>query len=467
MTVLFSIIKVVLLFGLTVFVHELGHFLLARRLGLVVDVFSIGFGPAIWKKKINGITYKIGCLPLGGYVALPQMNPDGGKSSSDDDTDRILPSVAPWRRIIVAAAGAAGNMLLALLLCCLVYWQGEALAPEKTNVVGYVSTNCPAWTAGLRAGDEIIAIQGQVEDNATVTADMTEVQSWESFLVESALYDSVALQILTTQGEERTISLPTVSFMGGRYIEGVGPVNYCYILHTRPGSSAAEAGLEAGDRIVSLNGVKLLSREHLIQLVDEHRDELLPAVIDRDGKELTFNVRPRYDEEIGRALIGIAFNTLEIRKPLTQIKSYATLIFRFLRALVTPKEAKAAARSAGGPVAIFNMFWYAVQSSFLLALSLTALINVNLAILNMLPIPVLDGGHIVFALWEWITRRPVNEKFMTFISNFFAIILIGLIILLTFQDVRRLIVPLFKSKDATTTEQPVVTDTNAPPIEQE
>jgi len=454
--IVFSVIKVIFLFGLTVFVHEFGHFITARKLGLVVDVFSIGFGPAIWKKRVGDVTYQVGLLPFGGFVALPQMEPNGGRSVDAFGVERKLPSVAPWRRIIVSAAGAFGNMLLALLLAYIVFWSGDSFAPAHTNVVGYVATNSPAYAAGLRPGDQVISVTGIKTDGEHVEP-AKSVHAWDDLLVECALYNRVILNV--ERGDASlSIEIPTSEGFGGRSLEGVGSVNYCYILNARPDSSAAAAGIEPGDRIVAFDGITLLSREHLIQLVDANRDRTVEAVIERDGEKQTVELTPEYDKELDRALIGVVFNTLDIRDPITQIKSYSTLIFRFLRALVTPSEARAAAASAGGPLAIFMMFWYAVQSSFLLALSFTALINVNLAILNMLPIPILDGGHIIFALWEMITGKPIHEKVLNILVNVFAALLIGLFLLITFKDVRQLVIPLFRGNAPTETVA-----TNAPP----
>jgi regulator of sigma E protease len=458
---IYSVVVVVLLFGLTVFVHELGHFLVARRCGLVIDVFSIGFGPAVWKKEVNGITYKIGCLPLGGYVALPQMDPgdskdekkkDNGENRSGEEAPeqeepvRDLPPVAPWKKILVSLAGAIGNLILAVILACIVYWGGQSYAPEKTNIVGYITTNSPAYAQGLRIGDEIAAVNGK------------PVNSWDEFIVECALVSEPELEIIRNDKSRMRMEIPTEEFLGSSMIEGIAPVNYCYVLRVRPGSSAHKAGLESGDRIHKLDDEVLYSREHLVETVDNYRNQTVTAVVERDGKMIEVAVTPEYDEEYGRALIGIEFNPLDVRPPLQQIRSHAMLVFRLLKALLTPSQAKAAASAVGGPVAILTMFWYSVQSSMLLALSFTCLVNVNLAVLNLLPIPVLDGGHILFSLWEMITRRPIHKKVVDTMVNVFAVLLIMLFLLLSFRDVKRLIIPIFTSGQAAE-----AVATNAPP----
>lgn len=450
LSIIINIIKILILFGVTVFVHELGHYVLARMLGLQIDVFSIGFGPAILKRKHNGIVYKIGAIPFGGYVALPQMDPGGEEQSARDG--RRLPRIAAWKKIPVAFAGAAGNLLLALLLAYIIFHDGQAYAPEKTNIVGFVYTNSPAYEAGLRIGDEITGLR-----SADAAQPPLVITSWEQFLLESSMRDRVELQVVSEEGVSRAVTCETEKFWGSRMITGIAPFSYCLVLNVRPDSSAKEAGILPRDRIVKLNGRPLFSREHLVMLVDQYRDVTVPVVIERGGAMMELQVTPKYDEEIGRALIGIEFNTLDVRRPVEQIKSHATMIFRILQKLATPKESKAASDSLGGPIAIFVIFWLSVQGSILVALSFTCFINVNLAIINLLPLPVLDGGHILFALIEMITRRPLHRKVADTLANIFAVLLITLFVLLSFRDVKRMILPMFADDEVSAAE------TNAPP----
>lgn len=425
LTQAYTLLVVLVLFGLTIFVHELGHFLVARWCGLTVDAFSIGFGPAIWKRKIRGVEYKIGLLPFGGYVALPQMDPAIGREDSEAN-QRSLAYVSPPRKILVALAGVTCNMILAVLIAYVVYWGGQSYAPPEGRVMlGYVQTNSAAYAAGLRIGDQVVSVDGKA------------VSSWDEFLLATALSPAPRLQIQHVRGEVSEVVLPRQEFMGAPYIPGISPLNYAYVLRTRPGSSAQAAGLKNGDRLLRLDGIELFSREHLMDLVNERAGKTVPLLVERGGKQMEVVVTPAFDEALGRALIGIEFNTLDVRKPWDQIKAHALLIVRLLRALTTPHEAKAAAGAVGGPVAILTMFWYYVQGSLIMALWFTCLLNVNLAVLNLLPIPVLDGGHILLSLGEWITRRPASPRVVGIIWNATAIVLISLFALLTWRDVDR------------------------------
>jgi len=454
LSIIINIFKILILFGVTVFVHELGHYLVARMLGLQIDVFSIGFGPALLKRRHNGIVYKIGAIPFGGYVALPQMDP-GGEEKSDRD-GRRLPRIAAWKKIPVAFSGAAGNLILAFVLAYIIFHGGQAYAPEKTNIIGYVYTNSPAYEAGLRIGDEITGLRG-----ADVSRPPMVITSWEQFLLESSMHERVELRVVDGEGEHRTVLCETEKFWGSRMIPGITPFTYCLVLNVRPNSSAREAGIQPRDRIVELNGQPLFSREHLVMLVGQYRDVTVPVVIERGGATMELQVTPKYDEEIGRALIGIEFNTLDVRRPAEQIKSHATMIFRILQKLATPRESKAASDSLGGPIAIFVIFWLSVQGSILVALSFTCFINVNLAVINLLPLPVLDGGHILFALIEIITRRPLHRRVADTLANIFAVLLITLFVLLSCRDVKRMVLPMFAGDEVPAAE------TNAPPVPQE
>lgn len=443
-----TLITVLLLFGVTIFIHELGHFLVARWCGLVVDAFAIGFGPAIWKRKVGDVEYKICILPFGGYVALPQMDP-GSDHPDSDMAKRKLPRVSPWKRIAVGMAGVTGNMTLAIIVAYIVYAGGKSFAPPEGEVtLGYVVEESPAYAAGLRVGDVIESVNDK------------HVGSWEEFILASALREQPMLTIRSPRMGVHSVTLPTSEMMGTRYIPGLLAMNYCYVLKPMPGSSAEAAGLVAGDRILTLDGVQLFSREHLTDVVQSVSNREVALTFLRNGKIMETRVTPAYDEKLNRALIGVVFNQLDVKKPFVQIKSHAMLIFKLLKALVTKGESKAAAGAVGGPVAILGMFWLYVQSGFIMALWFTCLLNVNLAVLNLLPIPVLDGGHILLALWEGITRRAVSYKVVSVIWNVTAAVLLSLFALLTWRDVQRFI-GVKKNSSSLAAEHSPVNETNS------
>ncbi len=431
---IYTLVVVLLLFGLTIFIHELGHFLLARRFGMQIDTFAIGFGPAIWSRKKDGILYKIGLIPFGGYVALPQMDPD--TEAHAEHQGEPLPDIAPWKKIPVAVAGAVGNIILAFLIAWIIYWVGKPSAPhERDTVVGFVATESAAYEQGLRPGHRIVTVNGE------------PVRNWNDIHVTATLSPTVTLEAETPGGILSVdIPIPTEDTeLGVRLIPGVSWVNYADVVRVLPGSSAEEAGVKVGDRLLELDGATLYSQAQLIDKVNARSGQTVPLVVKRAGERVSLEVTPAFDPERQRALIGIEFNPWAVDfdqvihpRPMELIREFSTLIFRVLRALVTPATSGMAASALAGPVFILKSLWDMVQSSFIMALWFTCLLNVNLAVLNLLPIPVLDGGHIVFALWEVITRRRINARFKVALMTACWFLLIAAMLFLAFRDVNRL-----------------------------
>ena len=436
---LYFVVTVLILFGITIFIHELGHFLVARKLGMQADVFSIGFGPAMVKKKVNGVVYKIGWFPFGGYVALPQMEPGGGSTVDDDGNKIPLPQVAPWKKILVAVAGAAGNILLAFIIAIMIYFVGKPSSlAENSTLVGFVDTNSVAYAEGVRIGDEVLAVDGEAVD------------SWQTVTLRAAVRDRVTLDIRREDGGEQTLTLDTVKgalgVKGVKGIPGLAGPSYCMVDTTVPGSSAEAAGVQHNDMIYSLGGQVLYSIPHMISLVEQHRDQPTSMVVDRKGEMVELSVTPKYDEESDRVLIGIAFNLYHVNteklvhpSPIAQMKEHAGMIIFTLKSLLTPKESANAANAIGGAPAIFQYLYVMLRVHILMALWFTCLLNVNLAIINLMPLPVLDGGHIMFALVEMLTGRPVHERVVGALTTVFAVLLISAMLFLSYRDIDRMI----------------------------
>lgn len=466
---LLPVFSIALLFSLSIFVHELGHFLAARALGLVADVFSIGMGPALWKRRIGATVWKIGWIPFGGYVALPQMDPNSfleGKNSevrgqrseagggqpevrgqrteageTPKPEPRNLPRVAPWRKIVVSVAGAFGNIVFAFLLAAVVWQVGKPSSLQEQNaVVGYVEAEGAAAAAGLAAGDEVLSVNGRAVANWLEVAETAALAPGET----------VTLRLRPAAGGVREVELSLEKLpVGIRMLPGLDGMDACHVAAVGPGSGAEAAGLRPGDQVVQFDGQEIFSRAHLSQLVEAAAGRPAEIAFRRQGEILRTTVESRWNEDLERHLIGIQFNTLgdldfETRShptPWSQVKSHASAIFRFLSALTTPSTSGAARDAVGGPVLILIMLWHTARASFMLAVWFTGFLNVNLAILNLLPLPVLDGGHVVMNLYEWITRRPPSPRFVNALANVFAVLFIALFLSLTFRDSIRHVVP--------------------------
>ena len=470
------VLLVMLLVGLVIFVHELGHFLAARRLGLVVDVFSLGFGPALWQRKIGDVVYKICIIPLGGYVAIPQLDPAGMEAvqgenapeAGEKEAPRILPPAAPWKRILVAIAGPLGNVALAVVLAWWIYLAPHAVTGGASTLIGTVETNSPAWSVGLRPGQVIERVNGE------------RVSTWYDFVIECHLVgdpaQGVVLRIADADvSRELHVPLMTLTNVGINLgvVEGLAPKSLCRVGEVVSNSVAAAAGLRVGDSLRFINTVPIFGAQQFVDYMARNGTNAVRLELDRKGTPLILLLTPQLDATAGRPMIGVRLNDafmdvppwMMYSKPGRQIKADASAVFRLLRALVFPQhkgEAGRAAKSVGGMPTIVVVLWGAVQSGLLNCLGLLRMIGINLAIINLLPIPVLDGGHVVFALLEIITRRKLNPKVMSVVVNFFAVLLIGLMLLLiVFDPVVRKITP--KQWPWQHTASTVVVSTNVAP----
>ena len=443
-------IAVALLFSLAIFIHELGHFLAAKWFGLKIDTFSIGFGPSLWKRKINGVEYKIGCIPLGGYVALPQLDPSGMEKiqgSTDDKNEKaddkqadeqVLPDIAAWKRIVVAVAGPFGNVVLAVLLAFLIYWIPAARTGVVDTLVGVVIETSEAWKAGLRTGDRILEVNGE------------KVDTWMGMMVENVLAGNSGKASFKIDRAGQTITFDILftknEVFGIQTLDGVYPETPCMVGRLMAGFPAEEAGLKPGDMLLSVGGVPAWGVSHFKELIRKNGSVPVDVGVRRGKEMLTLRMTPRFDKDLNQMLLGVQFADdstkawMMYSKPLDQLKWDTMSVVRVLRALVNPKqkgERAAVANSLGGPAMIVIQLYQTVQGGMMDALGFLRMICINLAILNLLPLPVLDGGHVMFSMYEIITRRKPHPKVVSTLVTGCAALLIALMIFLLCRDVFR------------------------------
>ncbi len=427
-TVLYSVFLALFLFGITIFVHEFGHFIIARRCGLIIKTFSIGFGRALFQWEKDGILYKIGWIPFGGYVALPQLDPAGMEKIQSEGTEKSYPEISPWKKIIVAASGPIGNILFAIILAWVVFLgSNQPIIEETAAKIGMVDKDSQAYQKGIRSGDIITAVNG------------ISVHTWTDFLIEGFLSETDNRIELTLQTSNRTkrVQLKTANPQKtGQLIQGIHQAIPCLLGVITKGSAAEKAGLCANDTVLEFARIPVIDWQHFTELVQNAPDKKTSIQVEREGQNISLFITPTYDNEYDRVMVGVSLGTFRIR-PMDQLKNDSTMIFRTLKGLVTPKESRKVAKNLQGPIGIFSLLIKGIKMGPLVTLGIIRLININLAILNLLPIPVLDGGHILFALWQGITRRKINAKAHAALINLFALLLIGVMLILFWTDIKR------------------------------
>lgn len=454
---IWSIFMVVLFFGGSIFVHELGHFLAARRRGVHVERFSIGFGPPIvsWRGR-DGVDYRISWIPLGGYVLLPQLADLGaieGKSSVDVQK---LPPITYGTRMLVFVAGAAFNILFAFLLATVIWIVGQPESSEMASTkIGYVvstldlpdgtKVRSPALEAGLQVGDTVRTIDGN------------EVNNWRDIRYLIGLGTGVTADgrreaIFTVERDGRLIDLTVHPRVIGeerdRHV-GIAPGYELIAKEIAPGSIAERAGFQPDDEILSLDGVRILSAGTYFEHLETSHDRPVVARVKRGSAEVSLTIPPRPDAETATD-IGLGLTTgfqLTHPTPFAQLGEHVTMTFRTLWSLLNPQSDIGLSKMSG-PVGIVRIFHSAAEAGIVVSLMFAILVNVNLAIFNLLPLPILDGGQMLFATIGKLRGRPLPPNFIIAAQSAFGVLLLAMVLYVSVFDVRRW------ARDAMTDREP-------------
>jgi regulator of sigma E protease len=440
------LLEVLLLFNLLIGVHELGHFLAAKWRGLKIDRFAIWFGKPIWKKKINGVEYALGWAPFGGYVALPQMATMEAIEGKSENSEQPLPPISPLDKIIVAFAGPLFSFLLACGFAVLVWWVGRPESQwERTTTLGWVIPDGPAAKAGLQPGDKILEIDGKPVHQ----------------FYPPPMEDSITWCIVTSQGTNIEVGYSRNGEIRKAYPEPiiekrkwyerkalrqilVAPAIEPIVGEVVTNSPAAVAGLRSGDKILAIDGQKIYSFDavtYVQQTMTNGPVRSVTFTVQRGNEQFDRVLTPEKPVKPAKEgpLFGIAWyvNTnmaLIHTSPAELIGDSAGQIFSTLGALFRKNDV--GPQQLGGAVMIIHAYSNLLQNEqgWRLVLWFSVVLNVNLALLNLLPFPVLDGGHITLALIEAIRRRPVSAKLLQYIQTGFAMLLIFFMLFIAFFD---------------------------------
>lgn len=448
MTALYMFLAAVCVLGPLVALHEFGHYIVARLCGVKVLTYSIGFGPKIlgWTSRRSGIDYRISLIPLGGYV---KMLDEREAPVEPDLQAKAFNRQHPLKKIAIVAAGPVMNFLIAIGL----FWVLFLLPSEQLNTrIGKVLTPSPAQTAGLVVGDKIIAI------------DQKPVQTWEeiNYALANRMGETgsvgVTIEKMNTNAQN-TLSVPIERFMQQSDNPDpmqVSPLSELGIMPFEPAiapiigevvpdGAAAMMGLKAGDKIISIDGVVINDWRDATKIIRENPNEFLMMAIERNGQNLTIKVMPKSVKtkqgNIGQLGVKVAFdpNTaidpayrMTIKHMPMQALEQSFAKTYDLAAMTLSSMGKMLTGLIGvehisGPITIAEVSKTSFEIGWQQVLSTAALISLSLAVLNLLPIPVLDGGHLVFYTYELLVGKPMPEAVQM------GALKVGMILLLCFM----------------------------------
>lgn len=452
MNVIYMVLAAIIVLGPLIAIHEFGHFWVARRVGVKVMTFSIGFGPAFlkWKDR-QGTQYQIAAIPLGGFV---RMADEREGEVAPEDLPRAFNRQPVWARMAIVAAGPLINLVFAVFLYWIIFLQGtETLRP----IIGRVLPGTPAAMAGIKSGDEVLAIDGKT------------VGDWEA--INYALIDRMGesgelrLRLRHQAGEPaRNVALPLNRFLSGKEVDPFREVGFMpwqpalqpVLGEVVAGGAGDRQGLKAGDRILAVDGKPITSWQDFVEVVRMQPEQTLEATIQREARTLTLKLTPAAEKDaqgVMRGRLGIALKEQKLDYPAAYRQSIhhgpvdalvlavaktGKLIMFTLESMGKMLQGLISVNNLSGPITIAKVAGQSAALGWEALLGFMALLSVSLGVLNLLPIPVLDGGHLVYHAIEGVIGRPVSERMQVLGLRIGVALLMSLMLLAIFNDLSRL-----------------------------
>jgi regulator of sigma E protease len=426
----------VITLGVLVFVHELGHFLAAKLSGMRVDRFSLGFPPRAFGKKIGDTDYCVSWLPIGGYVKI------AGMIDESFDTEHLSRPPEPWefrarpiwQRMFVISAGVIMNLLLAVVIFWGInYTQGKVV--RETTEIGYVAQGSPASTAGLRPGDRILQINGKTVDHWGRIAQLLYIEEADQDITMTVVREKKEIVIHIPRS---SIPDPDTTPFGiaSRYTEVV-------IQTVDPGKPADQLGLKPRDVLLTLNGTSItFSDKSVIDIVKQSAGKPLAVEWKRDNHVMSGVTTPTADGIIGISFVlvytgpssRIQYSLLgALPEGIKDILTYTKLSAQQIWQIVVGK--RAFSQSVGGPIRIAQLATQSAEMGLVTFLGFMALLSISLAILNILPFPALDGGHLLFLLYEGIFRREIPVRIKLGLQKVGFVLLLAFMAFVVYNDI--------------------------------
>jgi len=422
-----SLLAFLFLIGVLIWFHELGHFLFAKLFGVKVEVFSIGFGPVLLKKQLGETEYRLSAVPLGGFVKL--------YGEEEDLKDpRAFSSKPHWQKILIAFAGSFFNFILALFVFSLISMLGKEIpkyALEKP-IVGYVQEGSLAEKLGIKKGDLILSLNGQ------------EVKTWKD--VEEKMLKNVFAKTITVEilRDGNRVSLKANLDTANPRTLGAEPIIQPIVGRVLDKSPAQQVGLKEGDRIVAINGVKVSSWQEAVKLI--RTSEKINLTIERQGQIRDITLIPMKDPRTNISIVGITphVETIKLRQGFlealkTGLDKVILLSVLTLKAVWSMITGSLSLTNLGGPIAIAQLAGQSAQQGIIPYLSLIAFVSIQLAIFNLFPLPMLDGGHILLFFIEMVRRKPLPLKFKEAWQRVGFALIIALFLFVILNDIIKVI----------------------------
>lgn len=433
--------------ALLITVHEFGHFIVARRLGVMVEKFSVGFGPALlkWRSRDKEVLYVIAAIPLGGYVKMLGENPGDHEEEaklelSEADRQRAFDVQPVWKRAAIAVSGPLFNFLFAIVAYMVVGWSGQSVLPP---VIGQIVPASLAEQAGLQEQDRIATVDG------------TPVHSWQKVeeIAKSDVGKKLSLQIYRGNEKENVeLNVPVPSrdpllINVTSDIIGMGPGTQVAVAEVEKDSPADIGGLKAGDVILDIAGKPVSGIAGFIDEVRKHAGSTISLSVQRGNVVVNLTIAPKADSSghgrIGAEMIAKSMVPLEtyhmgpiegFRYGFVRTWEMTSMTFEVLGKMLT---ATISPKNLGGPIAIAQIAGKSAELGLVAFISFLALISVNLGVLNLLPIPVLDGGHLLYLGFEKVRGAPLSPKVLERTQVMGMILIAALMIFAFYNDISR------------------------------
>lgn len=401
---------VALVLGILVFVHEFGHYAVAKLCGVRVEVFSLGFGKRLWGFRRNGTDYRISLLPLGGYVKMAGENPLEARTGDPGE----FTSHPRWQRFLIAIAGPVMNIVLAVVVLTAVYMIHFEYPDfwRKNAPVGWVEPKSPAEEAGILPGDRIV----QMDDLQNPT--------WEQLSYKVELSPKEPLDVTLQRGSQIIHTKLTPIASGPDQVGSDGMIGEAPVLvaEVERGTPAEKAGIQPGDQLISANGQPLGHMAALSKILEQTKDTPVDLTYRRNGKDMTVRVAPallpgegqtgapRYrigaNLQEGKEIVKLPF-ARAFNRSVEDCRTNSLLIFELMEKMI---QKKVSIKQFSGPIGITIISGEAAKAGFWELMYVMALISLNLAIFNLLPIPILDGGLMLMLLIESVMRRDIKQE---------------------------------------------------------